>query len=344
MEEIYTKLNYYLNEICVYLKDKDLFFLDNVNRIVFLNDNFNDLIYEYNLDYEAKKNDLTFLDVYNLAREIVGSIDENYLPIYDKIISNGELDFGYEDDYEGSLFRPVANGKDIRKIINIKRKFNYHDVVVLVHEFMHYISFRDNNIMFHYLSEFLAIYFETYAINYLINKGISKEEVDYLARFKSFKTSTDKLFQYEVIFLVYTEFGNLSASSFELLKNFYINMKQEDFEKDCKNFYEMLEKIKEQNKFELQDNPNDLGKIFCKEFLFDDYRYILGTIFAIYALEYGNMEDMVYLNNHLEQFKDKSIPETCLAVGIDLDDPEFENKAMTAFSKYLSSLGVSKSR
>ena len=123
MDEVYTKLNYYLNEICNYLKEKDFFLLDNIKNIASLNDKFNNLIYKYDLDYEVKQNHLTFLDVYNLAREIIASIDESYLPIYDELINNGRLDFGYEDDYEGSFLRAIWSLDNMQKFINIKRVY-----------------------------------------------------------------------------------------------------------------------------------------------------------------------------------------------------------------------------
>ena len=344
MNEVYTKLNYYLNEMCNYLKGKDFFFLDNINNIALLNDKLNNLIYEYNLDYEVKKNNLTFLDVYNLAREIIASIDETYLPIYDKLITSGELDFGYEGEYDISCFQTKITENNTQKLINIARKFSYQDVVTLVHEFIHYISYQENNIIEYYLCEFLAIYFETYAVNYLIKKGIPKEEIDYLKRFKILKRDSDRIYRYEVIFLVYTTFGNLSATSYTLLKQFYMNMSKDYFEKECKNFYKILEVIKEKHKDELQDNPKLLGKILSEEFIAADYRYVLGTILAIYVLEYGNMKDMVYLNNNLDKYQDKSLMEVCASLGVDLDDPEFNNKALNALDNYLKSLGVSKTR
>ena len=344
MDEVYTKLNYYLNEMCLYLQEKDSFFLDNINNISILNDKFNDLIYEYNLDYEVKNNNLTFLDVYNLAREIIASIDESYLPIYDKLITSGELDFSYEGKYEGSCFQIKVNKNNTQKLINIARKFSYQDVVTLVHEFIHYISYQENNIIEYYLCEFLAIYFETYAVNYLIKKGIPKEEIDYLKRFKILKRDSDRIYRYEVIFLVYTTFGNLSDTSYSLLKQFYMNMSKDYFEKECKNFYKILEVIKEKHKDELQDNPKLLGEILSEEFMALDYRYVLGTILAIYVLEYGNMKDMVYLTNNLDKFKDKSLREVCSSIGIDLNDPEFNNKALTALNNYLTSYQVSKTR
>ena len=198
--------------------------------------------------------------------------------------------------------------------------------------------------MEYYLCEFLAIYFETYAINYLIKKGFPKEELDYLQRFRILKRDSDRIYRYEVIFLVYTTFGNLSDTSYALLKQFYMNMTKDSFEKECKNFYKVLEVIKEEHKFELQDNPKLLGEILSERFIAMDYRYVLGTILAIYAFQYGNMKDVIYLTNHLEEFKDKSIMEACASIGVYLDDPEFNNKAMAAIDKYLNSLGVSKTR
>ena len=344
MDEVYTKLNYYLNEMCNYLKGKDFFFLDNINNIALLNDKLNNLIYEYNLDYEVKKNNLTFLDVYNLAREIIASIDETYLPIYDKLITSGELDFGYEGEYDISCFQTKITENNTQKLINIARKFSYQDVVTLVHEFIHYISYQENNIIEYYLCEFLAIYFETYAVNYLIKKGFPKEEIDYLKRFKILKRDSDRIYRYEVIFLVYTTFGNLSDTSYTLLKQFYMNMSKDYFEKECKNFYKILEVIKEKHKDELQDNPKLLGEILSEEFIAADYRYVLGTILAIYVLEYGNMKDMVYLNNNLDKYQDKSLMEVCASLGVDLDDPEFNNKALNALNNYLQSLGITKTR
>ena len=363
MDEMYTKLNYYLNEMCNYLKGKDFFFLDNINNIALLNDKLNNLIYEYNLDYEVKKNNLTFLDVYNLAREIIASIDETYLPIYDKLITSGELDFGYEGEYDISCFQTKITENNTQKLINIARKFSYQDVVTLVHEFIHYISYQENNIIEYYLCEFLAIYFETYAINYGKTNNLhgiqvalgtvavlkligldQKPVIDYLKRFKILKRDSDRIYRYEVIFLVYTTFGNLSDTSYTLLKQFYMNMSKDYFEKECKNFYKILEVIKEKHKDELQDNPKLLGEILSEEFIAADYRYVLGTILAIYVLEYGNMKDMVYLNNNLDKYQDKSLMEVCASIGVDLDDPEFNNKALNALDNYLKSLGVSKTR
>ena len=291
--------------------------------------------------FNGKKDDITICnDKCEFENALVSFKDKNYK----KLLVQEVIDFDYEGEYGNSCFQVKINKNNTRKLINIARKFSYRDVVTLVHEFIHYISYKENNIMEYYLCEFLAIYFETYAINYLIKKGIPKEELDYLQRFRILKRDSDRIYRYEVIFLVYTTFGNLSDTSYTLLKQFYMNMTKDSFEKECKNFYKVLEVIKEEHKFELQDNPKLLGEILSERFIAMDYRYVLGTILAIYAFQYGNMKDVIYLTNHLEEFKDKSLMEACASIGVNLDDPEFTNKAMAAIDKYLNSLGVSKSR
>jgi len=113
---------------------------------------------------------LTYQDVYNLAREIIESINSDYLEDFDKLIENGQLDFGYEGEYEDSVFVHEQKDSNIYNYINIKREFNYSDVGSLVHEFIHYTNGKNNNtIKRRILTEFLSIYYENYAIDYLID-------------------------------------------------------------------------------------------------------------------------------------------------------------------------------
>ncbi len=86
MEEIYNKLNGYLNEICNYLRKSNSFLLDNIKGIAMLNDDFLEHIDKYDLDNRVVQNKLTYEDVFLLAREIVESIDECYLSEFDNLI------------------------------------------------------------------------------------------------------------------------------------------------------------------------------------------------------------------------------------------------------------------
>ena len=114
MKEIYEKINKYLNDICTFLEQDNSFLLDNK---------------------------LTFEDVYLLAREIIETIDFNYLKDFDKLIETGELDFSYDKEYIGSYCHTlIKDGKLKIQLININRHFNYDDVVTLIHEFIHYTN------------------------------------------------------------------------------------------------------------------------------------------------------------------------------------------------------------
>ena len=132
--EEYNKLNSYLNAIFVILNDYDYFLIKNIFKIGKLNQEYLTTISKYAFPSNTKENNLTFEDVYLITREIISTIDTNYLAEYDKLIEIGILDFGYENEYDDSEF---VHGNNL---INIRREFNYNDIITLVHEFIHYIN------------------------------------------------------------------------------------------------------------------------------------------------------------------------------------------------------------
>ena len=178
MKEIYDKLNYYLNEICKYLEKENAFLLENIYAISRLNDEVLKHIEDYRLDNKTKQNKLTFEDVFLLARKIIASIDKSYLESFDNLIKSGELDFSFESAYEDSVCISMHRKNQVKQIININREFNYNDVRLLVHEFIHYTNGKHISPNRHYFTEFLSIYFEFYTIDYLLKKGINKDEID----------------------------------------------------------------------------------------------------------------------------------------------------------------------
>lgn len=338
MQEIYDKLNYYLNEICNYLEKENSFLLENINGICKLNDSFLKFIENYSLDNKDIENNLTYEDVYYLAREIVEHIDKDYLESFDNLIQSGELDFSYENAYSDSNCAGMyKNGLAVRKLININREFNYNDVRLLIHEFIHYTNIQNDSINQKYLTEFLSIYFEFYTIDYLLKKGINKEEIDYLYRIKNVKRHSIVLFQYETILLAYTKFGNLDENTISLLQKYFLNIKKEVFEKECTTLYKNLCIAEEKNKERIKENPKKLGCVLAEEFIAYNYKYILGTFLAIYAYKYSNFSEIVSLNNHINEIDDKSIFDICLNIGIDLRDEMFPQKLFAAISEYINS-------
>ena len=120
MKKIYNKLNGYLNEICNYLEKNDSFLLNNISILSKLNDQFLQFMDTYyNLDNQTIQNHLTFEDVYLLAREIIESIDPNYLPDFDNLIKNGELNFIYDQEEGCSYCRTIKIDDQIKQLIDI---------------------------------------------------------------------------------------------------------------------------------------------------------------------------------------------------------------------------------
>ena len=337
MNWIYNKLNYYLNEICNYLENENKFLLENIQLISILNDGFLQHIQSYNLDNETKRNKLTFEDVFLLAREIVESIDKNYLESFDNLIKSGELDFSFEGAYEDSQCISMYKKDYVKQIININRAFNYNDVWVLVHEFIHYTNSHKKSINKYYFAEFLSIYFEFYTIDYLLEKGINKEEIDYFFRIKSAKRHSIIFLYYEIVLLAFTKFGNLDEDTVSLLQCYLLNIEREVFEKECLILYNNLSLVERNYKEEINKEPKNFGGILSEEFITQNYRYILGTILAIYARKFSKFEDIVYLNNHINECDDRSVYDICLSIGIDLNDDEFIQKIFLALDEYIDS-------
>ncbi len=335
MQEIYNKLNYYLNEICKYLEKHDTFLLDNIYGIAKINHEFLKHLESYNLNNKTKQNKLTFEDVFLFAREIIQNIDKNYLKSFDNLIKNGELDFSFENVYEDSHCISMYKENQLRQLININREFNYNDVISLIHEFIHYTNGKEDSKNRYYFTEFLSIYFEFYAIDYLLKKGMNSEEIDYFHRIKSVKKHSIIFFQYEVILLAFIKFGNLSENSVSLLNQYFFSIKKETFERECSNLCRNLVLAEQVQKEKIKKDYKLLGQLISEEFMTQNYRYILGTFLAIYAFKYSKFEDIVYLNNHIHEYCDKSVYDICLSMGIDLKDRNFISKTLLAIDEYV---------
>ena len=341
----YEKLNSYLNDIFLTLNIEDQFLIKNIELILNLNDDFLTFISEYELEDYTQENKLTFMDVYLLAREIIASIDHTYLSEYDDLIKSGKLDFGYEGEYVDSEFIHKDN------LINICREFNYNDVLSLVHEFMHYTNAKSKMSQNQYLlTEFISIYFEIYALDYLLKMGVSKDEIGIYDRLNWAFEGSDSLFSYELVFLAYEKFGSISEDTVDYLNNYCMfEMPKEYFDEECENLLECImnkEKkyrvnIRHKKAFEIEEFLYE----FCSSF-FDDYRYFLGTIMAFYARKNCEMEDIVYLNNHINDDGIGAIDllEVLKSIGINLEDSKFSNQALNSIENYIDEYSNKKIR
>ena len=121
------------------------------------------------------------------------------------------------------------------------------------------------------------------------------------------------------------------------MQQYILNIKPEGFAKECSLLCKNLSLVEQNNKEKIKENPNSLGCILSEEFITQNYRYILGTILAIYARKYVKFEDVVHLNNHINEYDNKSVYDICLSIGVDLKDENFQQKLFEAIDEYIDS-------
>lgn len=340
MEKIdYDKLNSYLNEIFLILNDYDRFLIDNILRIARLNNEYITTIGRYRFLNNTIQNKLTFEDVYLLARKIIESINPTYLSDYDELIKTGKLDFRYENECDESEFVHKNN------LINIRREFNYNDVVTLVHEFIHYTNGKNEKSQNRYLlTEFLSIYFETYAIDYLMEQGVPENEIDIFYRLRTTIKTSISLSKYEIIFLAYEKFGNINEETFKYLNKYFLSIEQQVFEIECRDLLEYINQKEEEYKSKL-NNEKEFIFEFCSPFFYD-YKYFLGTILAYYARKNCELDDIVYLNDHIndDDLGNLKISDLLKKIGMDINGSVFTTNTLESINGYIEKYSNEKSR
>lgn len=310
-EEMYKKLNSYLNDFFVKAQKNDPIFIDEIYNFCKLSDL---IMNEFNGMFKKEKsqeNNLTFNDVYINAREIISSIDTKYLSKYDQILQNGILDFSYEKEYFDSHYSYSYNQTNnlIFNEININRFFDYTDISTLVHEFFHYTNgdcIPSHNRRF--LTEFISIYFEEYAKKYLMKeKKLASKDVLLNDRIIDFLVINKKFNSFCLILLAYEKLGNLSSNTPNEMKEI-LNIYDATFENEC---LKLVEKI---------DSSNDSLDFY--NYLTRQYKYLVGTILAYYALEHCDIKDIIKLNDSLNdpKYVEKNIYELLELYGIEFDD------------------------
>ena len=156
----YKRLNDYLNDAFIYLSENDGFFIQNMDNIFPLNSILYENLKDIDLRHNFHKNNLTYEDVFNLARNEIEKINPNYLEDFDKLIESGRLEFFLHEqnmiikgniNYE-NLSEIENNEEEIRNdsvcsynngdyFIDLARTHNYNDVLKMID-----IDLTDENI------------------------------------------------------------------------------------------------------------------------------------------------------------------------------------------------------
>lgn len=360
-KEDYKRLNDYLNDAFIYLSKYDGFFIQNMQSIFILNNMLYGKLNDIDLEHKFHKNNLTFEDVFELARSEIEKINPNYLEEFDRLIDSGRLGlFKQEenitikesDDYE-KLSEIENNEEEIRNdsvcsynngdyFIDLAKTHNYNDVLMLIHEFIHSTNSSKNMGEYRYiLTEFFSIYFEMLSQKDLLENGINTSELDIFDRIKDTGMISKKIVKYDLAFMAYNLFGNVKEDSYEDLKKYHIaSSKKEEFESACfkllKYFdYQKVKYNNENKKFNLYDYRKCISSLFSS-----GYRYLYGTLFSCYLLENGNKDKIVWLNDHIndEKMKNMNLIDVLKMIDIDLTDENINEKLVESAQNYYENL------
>lgn len=360
-KEDYKKLNDYLNDTFIYLSEYDGFLIYNMHTIFRLNSMLYEKLKNIDLKHKFHENNLTFEDIFIIARNEIEKINPNYLEKFDELIDSGRLEFFLKEknitikesnDYK-KLSEIENSEEDIRYdsvcsyteddyFIDIARTYNYDDVLMLIHEFIHSTNASENIGEYRYiLTEFFSIYFEMYAQRNILESGINSSELDIFDRIKDTGKISKEIVKYDLAFMAYNLFGNVKEDSYEDLEKYHIvSSTKEEFESVCINLlkyfdYQKIVYNNENKEFNLYNYRKHISKLFSS-----GYRYLLGTLFSCYLLENGNKDKVVWLNDHIndEEIKNMNFIDVLKIIGIDLTDENINKKLVDGAQNYYENL------
>lgn len=362
-EADYNLLNDYLNDVFCFLSVNEPFLINNIRNIMSLNSFFRTHINFKKIENKTKQNNLTIFDVYNIIYNAIKYLNEDYLDKYDKLIDSGIFDFGLplpslnndevnkEEYYKKETERENRNLYDALKrsmfslnkfcAIELARNYNYEDCVQLMHEFIHYTNEEKNcSVNKIVLSEYFSIYFELLIQDCLIEENVDISEVDVFSRHNSLINISNNFIAYELIFSAYKNFGYIKEDTYKDI-NEYLNIKvsKEQFEKECFNLLKFLNKVKiNYDKNNIYDKE-EYRKYISAPFT-DDYKYFFGTILAIYSLENSEVQDVIWLNDHIntEYVSNMNFTDILRMVNIDFRDNNIFENLIKSYNNYFDRL------
>ncbi len=335
----YIKLNKYLNDIFNYLEKSDKYLFICLNDIYNISKHINDKFSDLYFDEDEITNNLSFIDVIYHVENIIKYIDSKYIPIFRNVINNGELNFSYNKEEEGNYFL----NKDDVGIINIDREYNYQDVINLSHEFGHYLcnKGKEQTELGYLLDEFIGRYFEIQAVNYLINNGFKENEIKASYYLEYLFDNNYEFMNYYPLLLMYYNFGSIDNDSKNLFIKYFYNINLKKFDEMCLEKLDLLEYIKKEFIKECdcngvimneEDIIYEISKVFS-----EDYRYILGTVLALYPLDKKDIIDFVD-NINTKKYENTNLFEILKKLNIDIRDNSFKKSIDNSIKKYYKSI------
>lgn len=291
-------LNSELNRLFLRMSKDDIYCHDNFEAISILSDSFWEYLKVKDLTFKNENPKyLTYQEVYDLGRKIIESINPKYLEEYDKLIDKGVLNFSYEYEYNNSNYTWIEKENQILEEINLNRSFDYSEVGTLIHEFIHKTNYTKEPAPARIaLTEFFSIYFETYAFDFLEQNGVNPDELDRKERLRMTFNNVHKNNTVFSPLLAYSQFGSLDDNAFELLTKYFIKIDKSIYDEELKNLYETF---KNAEKMFLDEGSIEHQKYAVTTM---NYMYLIGTLLTYYARKNCTLEEIVYLNDHINEF------------------------------------------
>lgn len=287
---------------------------------------------------EHLKSRLSVEELYALTGEILGKIDLALVDLFfndfvgsNKIILSDYAFYQILDGKEPNLLcgmqqlgssyvQPNAPNYD-DYYINLQRLYTYNDVVTLVHEFFHHTNAKmadqlkldpakfNINRSF---SEAESIYFETFAIDYLIKeKKVSLDDIDCTWRIKRTREKAEDVANYSLLF-VYERYKNIDFSSYKkfLYEEYgYTNDEKTLMEEYKGSMLRIENMIYYINFIKGKEAPRVSLSSLVEENILINHSHYLGTLLTFSMRRNTNKEQMLYFNDYIKGSRKNGIME-----------------------------------
>ena len=288
----YEKINKYLNDYCSEM-DKS-YFLENISALYNLTLSLNfKLKTSVVTDRKARASLKEPTEYFTLIEslDLVDKYLTEKLPMYkkdfNKAMASGTLNIVDPDDDEATDLKSYAGiDKQGHHVINVVLAHDANDPNTIIHEFLHDMNSKEKEKgSRRYISEAISIYFELDMNNFMLEQGVSREDISSLLMYRlndCYHCCEDILVAFPFLYYFYN-LGQIDEKSYQNMLDFKLSPRPSDE----KNFNEML---------------SDFQKIIERKPKYDPLRtfsYVIGTMIAFYGINQGEdfRQKMVELND-----------------------------------------------
>lgn len=300
--EQYNELNDYLNKF--FLDKNNILnpiFCDYLKELTIATMLINDFARNEVKNFYINNKEITLNNTLEYVEKLINEFFPEYSDDWKQSFNSGVLDISYAEEhkYSDSYYRK-ENGNDL---LNINLDGNYNDIKTIIHEFTHYVCFKNKLKSYNadFLSEFFAIYYEMEAIKNMKNNNM---DCSFLYRIGSFINKNYDIGNYIFILLCYEKLGNINEHTENDIITFF-GLKDTIFKKECKKLLNNFKKDYDET----------------SEILSTQYRYLIGTLLATYASVHIDRDKIKYLLYHINdhEYATSSIEEILEEIGIEIN-------------------------